>query len=82
MTSGRDLKVLGEVAEFLRARGIPCGVWSVPAPYEINDAQMAFDRELERIIADMMVEVPVRLAASDNADAELQAMIDRGETPF
>lgn len=61
MTSGRDLKVLGEVAEFLRRRGIPCGVWRVPPPSEIEAAQLAFDAELERIIADMMVDVPAAL---------------------
>jgi hypothetical protein len=54
-------RVLSSCAEFLRARGIPCGAWSVPGPAEIKPAQAAFDAELERIIEDMMIEVP-RLA--------------------
>lgn len=51
-------RVLAACAEFLRARGIPCGVWNVPDPEYIEKAQAAFDAELERIIEDMMVEVP------------------------
>ena len=51
-------RVLSACAEFLRARGIPCGVWNVPDPPYVEKAQAAFDAELERIIEDMMIEVP------------------------
>ena len=51
-------RVMAACAEYLRARGIPCGVWKVPPPSEIESAQAAFDAELERIIEDMMIEVP------------------------
>ena len=78
----RDTRILVEVAEWLRSRGFPCGVYGVPAPSEMRDAQAAFDAELERIIAEMLVDVPARIAATDRADADLQALIDRGKMPF
>lgn len=51
-------RVLSACAEFLRARGIPCGAWQVPPPQHVETAQAAFDAELERIIEDMMLAVP------------------------
>ena len=69
----RDQVVLVTVAEFLRRRGIPCGAWQVPIPSDISDAQHAFDRELENIIADMFSDVPAELAAMDKASADPQA---------
>ena len=62
MDRERDMKALNAVADFLRRRGIPCGVWRVPPPSEIEEAQSAFDAELERIITDMMTDVPAALA--------------------
>ena len=51
-------RVLQACSDFLRKRGIPCGVWEVPPPGKIEAAQAAFDEELERIIEDMMRDVP------------------------
>jgi hypothetical protein len=58
-TAGRAIDAC---AEYLKDRGIPCGVWKVPPPSEVEAAQSAFDAELERIIDDMKPEAFRRLS--------------------
>ena len=57
-TAGRAIDAC---AEYLKDRGVPCGVWKVPPPNEIDAAQSAFDAELDAIIDDMKPEAFRRL---------------------